>query len=226
MPEPIRPIDVPGLLVGGLPQHEGVSTAPVAADHVSDIRSRVSAAASLAELSNEYAFFTHALFFAYGLMKPAEDPVTHYVNTRAPNLQLLVLDTGVPLLQSFPTYNTYLKTLAQRLYGCPVNDWPALHAYLAGVSGVHRDLRLFWRAGSQQGKLLDVLKASKLTVLTPGGLPTVDVTAYAVGRSDGTYMFNSVPGGYLGVVRGPAQPEIIAAGNALLQTDNHSLLVE
>lgn len=222
----ILPETVSGLHIDALPQREGVSSAPVAADSVSDIRSRVSAAASLASLRDEYVFFTHALFFAYGLMKPDEDPVTHYVNTRAPNLQLLVLDTGAPLLQAFPAYTSQLKLLTQRLFGCPRAEWKKLNAYLSGVAGVHRDLRLFWRAGQQQVQIADILRLSKLTVLQPGGLPMVDVTAYAVGRSDGTFTFKTTAEGYLQVVRSPPEPDIVAAGHAVLGTDNLSILAE
>lgn len=210
----------PVAATGELPQQPGTTSDVVAAAPVTSAQSSVSAATTLAELASEYVFFTHALFFAYGLMSADKDPLTHYVNTVRPGLVPLVLDLGRPLFQQFPAYNSNLKLLVGRLFGCPKPEWPALHKYLSGVAGVHRDMQLFWRAGAQTLPIVDFLATARLVVLPISGLPTVDVTVYAVGRSDATFGVVPTPDGCLRVVREMPLPEIVAAGNALLTSDN------
>jgi hypothetical protein len=158
-----------------LPAREGVTSKTLdKQDGVPYHALRVSQATALADLVEDYAFFTPAPLFTHG--EWTSDPVEDYVRL-TPACCPFVITLPKPVFVGLrhrgnPSWN-------YRIMACPRDTWPGLYNYLAKLGGINRDRRLFHRMLPQQLPVPDTLALERKAVL-PSPVPMVDVVTFGL----------------------------------------------
>jgi hypothetical protein len=184
---------------------------------------KISRAATLADLAQDYAIFNHGAFFVHGRLDV--DPVGDYV-ARQPDPAPLVMPTtfSVPLFRGL--------SMPGRPIGPPFDwervlvfverrHWDGLRAHLLRCGWVDRRRRTYARAVMQTIPLIDFLALDR-ALIVPAPLPTVEVAVFGV---DGTRVHvqfvpgTARPGDLPTVVHLPLVPATGTLGAALLSCD-------
>jgi hypothetical protein len=156
---------------------------------------KISAAATLKDLSDEYVFFNHGWLMAFGGM--SLDPLQDIVNRSEKDIEPAILDFSGPVLPGgiWPWCN--------RVIVIERGDWDWLYDKLKSVAAIDRQTGRLVRSFPQQVLIPDQLDLDK-RVVQPAVPPLVELTLFAVDASDKLVVWEN---GQL--VRKPARPETI-----------------
>lgn len=138
---------------------------------------KVSQAASLKDLEEEYVFFTHAILFTHADFD--RDPVYDFVTSASANLA----GDCPPFHITFP--NAVFQGLDLdgdpawnfRVIAAPRSYWPRLDSWLGSLTGVDRDKKLWQQVISQILPVPDGLALARAAIL-PIPCPMVDVVVF------------------------------------------------
>lgn len=212
-PEPVQgiPLHEPNRL----PRREGITGGMTLTPDDGPVyhQARVSQAAGLKDLEEDYAFFSHGLLFTHGGWN--RDPVADYVRQLDPTCCPFVLHMSQVIFQGLahrdnPAWNYILMAVYRP-------QWDGLRSFLASLSGVDRDRKRYHRIAVQELPLVDVLGLAKHTVL-PEPLPMTTVTLFALEGSWATVGFEPAltpPQDCIRVVKLPAEIEVVKLAQAL-----------
>lgn len=140
---------------------------------------RVSQAASLADLSKEYALFTHAPLFVFTPL--SRDPVWDYTSTVSEEVVAFHMDFPSPIFHGLTRNGDHAWN--HRLLLCPKHLWKPLEMCLSKVSVADPHAKKYYRVLVQDLPVPDGLALSKASML-PIPCPMVTVTVFGVDGSD------------------------------------------
>lgn len=167
---------IPLVVTTESPLPEGVGDRePVPEDGPVYHAARVSKAAGLKDLEDEYAFYSHALLFTHA--RWGVDPVADYVRQVDPACQPFAIQLPEPAFSGLavegnPTWN-------HTVFAVRRPHWDGLRGFLASLSGVDRERKRYHRVAVQELPLADLLALEKMAYL-PDPVPAVTVTLFAL----------------------------------------------
>lgn len=141
-----------------------------------------SAAASLSDLAEDYAFFTHALLFTHGGLDV--DPVQDFINEHPGEVGVFQLNFPRPIFSGLEQPAIRDSSWNYALIGCPKeNDqWRKLYDHIRGVGILdenHPKGALFGAATVKELEIVDPLVLDKMAVL-PDPVPVVTITVFGL----------------------------------------------
>jgi hypothetical protein len=141
-----------------------------------------SAAATLGDLAEDYAFFTHALLFTQGGLDV--DPVQDFINENRGEVGVFQLNFSRPVFSGLEQPAIRDSSWNYTLIGCPKeNDqWRKLYDHIRGVGILdenHPKGALFGAATVKELEIVDPLALDKMAVL-PDPVPMVTITVFGL----------------------------------------------
>lgn len=137
-------------------------------------------AATLTDLSRDYALFSHGALLVFGGCPT--DPVRRWCaqNESAIVGPVFTLNAGEVLFEGLVHPVTGDATWSQALVACPRPNWPSLRAYLDRETAISRSRKVYVQPLAQAAvPLVDWLAMRQQAVL-PTTVPTVPVDLYGV----------------------------------------------
>jgi len=203
------------------PLPEGVSAGgpPVDADGV--VRKyplRVGAATRLADLAEEYAFFTPAVLYLHGGFTDA--PLADLLAAR-PAVRFFFRKFARPLFRGLKAPSNGNPDWNFALWAVERAHWPAVADWLVSLTFTYAQTREVAGVGQQELTIADPLAADRMGVYAPP--PPVVVGAFGVNGSRGVAYLAAGDGTVLRPPRlafGPPSAEMAAFGKALYGGDD------
>lgn len=140
---------------------------------------RLSRAARLADLTEEFAFFTHAPFFTHARWN--RDPALDYAEA-TPGCEVHVIICNQPLFTGLHVRRpdgSRDESWNYRLMACHRSHWVGLRDYLMAVGGVDRARKLFHRTLAQVIPLIDGIAMDRLSYL-PDAPPMIHIMTFSI----------------------------------------------
>lgn len=164
---------------------EGVSEEGTAHTDVQPAKEmEISAAATLAEISKDYALFTPAIFHLF--IAGANDPVQHYVaesSGEGGTITIFKLRFDRPIFSGLVS-DTGNGEWNHWLYAVERSRWPGLFNYLGGIAVTDRQRKLFARLRPRAVSIVDPYWLAKQTSFD-STVPLVPVTVWCLDTNRG-----------------------------------------
>lgn len=162
--------------------HEGIETAPPLERDVESLHvEKFSKAASLAELADEYVYFTHGLLFTHGNW--FRDPVVDFIIEHGGDVEPFHIQLPYAIFKWFDAKDHEGRVIddAWNYQICAVQKehWEALFAFLAQMAGSNEVTRTYHLTAIQKIPIIDSLALAKHEQL-PSPVPVVECYALAL----------------------------------------------
>lgn len=198
-------------------------TQVISEDAVKDRRyfdMKVSQAATLADLSKEWGFFTVGLFYAASRL--TDDPVSDFLAKQPQPSKPFILKFDKPIFKGLDTrfskaWNHCLLAVDNRLM-------EALTRYVSQVCVVDVDRQDYWQAAVQDVPIADPLALQKTAIL-PSPCPTVDIVFFGM---DGLHWTKGIKPAFNPPLDLPEvetldpRPEVVRRANEILRGGGQS----
>ena len=169
------------IIVPGEVQEEGVALEALETDVPSLHVRKFSNAARLADLAEEYVFFTHGLLFTHAFW--LRDPIVDHIVEQKGEADPFHIQLPMPIFRWFdakdPSGNVVDDSWNYQICAIPKEQWDPLFAFLSTISGSNRQTKMFHLTAVQKVPIADALAIQRMTV-APKELPTVDCYCLAI----------------------------------------------
>jgi len=168
------------------------------AEKVQVYQAKLSAAATMADLTPDYVFYTPALIY---ICNPLTfDPMADFLTENNYDIVPFSLAFNQPLFKGMETERDSMWNHV--IYGVDKEQWPKLEKFLGSIAFSERDTGKLTRVRTQKVTIADPIFLNKDTVLQ-GNIPTVEITAFCMDTNMGSVYLK--PGKHLVL----DQPEVV-----------------
>lgn len=172
-------------------------------------QARISKAATLGDLCDEYEFYTPALIHI-GVRLMNHDPYVDFLNEQKGSVNRISIRFGRQIFQGMDLGGNQEWNYV--LYGIEKFKWSALRQFMGPVSFIDRDLNVLHRIRTQELEIADPLYFDRVAIL-PAKCPMVKITAFVLDSSNGCMYLASPSDPVLG------RPWVIRSDQAFKDTE-------